>query len=301
MPAPDDNAIASVDGVIQLGKIADVIDKVKKALDDIDPGRSAIMMVHNNTDRIMTLTGQSLDHGDFGAPPVAETPAHTTLIFSGRSTGLATGTSGHAFFAIGDTQFDVYWDNPFIGGNHSDLHATGPNALDFALHHAWGAGNQDAQMIYEIYPQPAAFGPMLVNKHSNLALDVPGFSNDDVLIQQYPPNGGANQRWIFTKRGGDGADSIYTLTNQSSQKCMDVVGGDMEEHAQIQQFGCHGGPNQQWRFQPTADGFYAIVSVNSGLCLDIPDSSGDAGVIVQQYHFHDGDNQKWRLQWEYFG
>jgi hypothetical protein len=212
------DASAIVDGIVTVGKVADVVDKVKKALDDVDPGRSVILTVHNNTNQPMLLNGQDVGHGDFGVPPMAELPANKTVVFGGKSAGLFTGTEGHVFYSIAGTVFDVYWDNPYIGGNGCDLHATGLNPLDFALHHACGAGNNDAQMDYEIYQQPSAFGAMLVNKNANLALDVPGFSVDDVLIQQYDPNGGPNQRWIFTKLSGDGPGSVYILTNQSGQE-----------------------------------------------------------------------------------
>ncbi len=296
-----DNGCAFINGLDIVGKVADVIDKVKKALDDLDPGRSAILTVHNNTDAVLVLTGQSLDHGNFGVPPIAEVPPHTALVFGGKSDGFLTGTSGHVFLAIGPTSFDVYWDNPYLGSTSCDLHASGPNALDYTLYDECGGGNQDAPMTYEVYPQPAAFGAMLVNKNSGKALDVPGFSADNVLIQQYSINGGANQRWRFTKVAENEQGPVYTLTNQSSQKCMDVVGAVTDVHAQVQQYPCHGGPNQQWRFVPVGDGYFAIISVNSGLCLDIPNSSGADGVWVQQYPFQGHANQQWRLAWEYRG
>jgi hypothetical protein len=179
------------------------------------------------------------------------------------------------------------------------MHVSGHNPMDFAIHFASGAGNQDAQYIYQIYQQPAPFGAMLVNKHSGMALDIPGFSTDDnVLIQQYPMNGGVNQRWIFKKLGGDGANSIYSLANQGSQKCMDVPGGSTDPQIKIQQFKCHGGPDQQWRFTPAEDGFFVIYNVNSGLCLDIPGLSTDWGTLVKQFGFNNGTNQKWRVQWQ---
>jgi hypothetical protein len=179
------------------------------------------------------------------------------------------------------------------------MHASGHNPLDFGIHFASGAGNQDAQYIYQIYQQPAPFGAMLVNKHSGMALDIPGFSTDDnVLIQQYPINGGVNQRWIFKKLSGDDANAIYSLTNQGSQKCMDVPGGSKDSQVKIQQFKCHGGPDQQWRFTPAEDGFFVIYNVYSGLCLDIPGSSTDWGTLVQQFGFNNGTNQKWRVQWQ---
>jgi hypothetical protein len=186
------------------------------------------------------------------------------------------------------------------------MHVTGDNPLDFAIHFANGAGNDDAQYLYQIFQQPAPFGAILINKRSGMALDIPGFSADDnVLIQQYPINGGANQRWIFTKLGGDGPNSIYSLTNQSSQKCMDVPYASKQQ-AQIQQYACNRNENQQWRFVLAEEGFYVIYNVNSNpnwvnsnenWVLDIPHLSTDAGTIVQQYPFNSGTNQKWRVQW----
>ena len=74
-----------------------------------------------------------------------------------------------------------------------------------------------------------------------------------------------------------------------------------QQQVKIQQFGCSGDNNQQWRFEGdgTGSGHYVIYSVESGLCLDIPDGSTNSGVVVQQFPFHadNNTNQKWRVQW----
>ena len=79
---------------------------------------------------------------------------------------------------------------------------------------------------------------------------------------------------------------------------MDVPGGSKDPQVKTQQFKCHGGPDQQWRFTPAEDGFFVIYNVYSGLCLDIPGSSTDWGTLVQQFGFNNGTNQKWRVQWQ---
>src|SRR4051812_4958580 len=123
------NAVSSiVDGVV---KLAQAITAVKAALDAIDPGRSVIITASNNTAQQMVNTGQSFDHGNWGVIPPEIIPPKTSAVFGAKDTGFLTGTAGHVFFAIGGTQFDMYWDIPFIGENSGGFTMTGSGSLDF--------------------------------------------------------------------------------------------------------------------------------------------------------------------------
>jgi hypothetical protein len=141
------------------------------------------------------------------------------------------------------------------------------------------------------------FGAMIVNKKSGKCIDVPGLNLNATWVQQYTLNGGTNQRWIKRRLSGSGSNTIYTLTAQHSNKCLDVFNGSRSPHAKVQQYDGHGGPDQQWTFQPTDDGYFFIVSVNSGYCLNVFNESLDDGAIVEQVPNYNSDGQKWRLQW----
>jgi hypothetical protein len=142
------------------------------------------------------------------------------------------------------------------------------------------------------------FGPMIVNKKSGKCLDVIALGlGDNVPVQQYTLNGGPNQRWIRRRLSGAGANTVYTLTAQHSNKCLDVLGGSTADHARLQQYHGHGGPDQQWTFQPTDGNYFFITSVNSNKCLNVPGGQMGDGVIVEQLANANLDSQKWRLQW----
>lgn len=43
-------------------------------------------------------------------------------------------------------------------------------------------------------------------------------------------------------------DSVYEIQVRHSGKCLDVEWGSQADSVSANQFYCHGGPNQQWRF-----------------------------------------------------
>jgi hypothetical protein len=73
----------------------------------------------------------------------------------------------------------------------------------------------------------------------------------------------------------------------------------------LQQFGLHGGPNQQWRFVtlPAVNGptlfrpeVHQILNRATGMALDVPGGSQSSGLTIQQFPPHSGWNQTWVLE-----
>jgi hypothetical protein len=89
----------------------------------------------------------------------------------------------------------------------------------------------------------------------------------------------------------------YTITAKHSGKCLDVHGGTPAtgNSTQVQQYGCHGGPNQRWILNAAGSGFYTIKAKNSGKCLDVHGRDTGNEVNVEQFDCNGGDNQKWQL------
>jgi uncharacterized protein (DUF1800 family) len=92
------------------------------------------------------------------------------------------------------------------------------------------------------------------------------------------------------------AQEIYEIVSRHSGKCLDVTDVSTANGARIQQWSCHGGPNQSWVMQPGDDGSAVIVSVLSGKALDVTDWSLDDGARIQQWDVHGGSNQQWLVQ-----
>ncbi|WP_254705620.1 RICIN domain-containing protein [Streptomyces vilmorinianum] len=110
------------------------------------------------------------------------------------------------------------------------------------------------------------------------ALDNPGHSTTaGTQLITYTPNGGANQKWRFTRQ----PDGSYELVNAESGLCADVNGGSTAVGAKVIQWTCTGGTNQRWTLTRGADGTYTVASVRSGLLLTTA-STADGALVTQQ-------------------
>lgn len=75
-------------------------------------------------------------------------------------------------------------------------------------------------------------------------------------------------------------------------KCVEVHGTDVGlDGARVQIWGCHGGPNQLWRYESNG----TLISASGG-CLEIHGGElGRDGARVQMWPCHGGANQQWQL------
>jgi len=92
------------------------------------------------------------------------------------------------------------------------------------------------------------------------------------------------------------APSYVTLVNRNSGKCLDVVNGSSENNAEVVQYTCGTGHNQQWNPQDAASGYVNLVARHSGKCLDVVSGSTADNAKVIQYTCGTGTNQQWQLQ-----
>ncbi len=84
------------------------------------------------------------------------------------------------------------------------------------------------------------------------------------------------------------------VVGTSTDRCLDVANGDLNNHAGINAHGCHGGDNQLWSVDRISGNEFYIRAKHSGLCLDVPNVS-HGFVNIQQHACNGGDNQKWLL------
>jgi hypothetical protein len=87
-----------------------------------------------------------------------------------------------------------------------------------------------------------------------------------------------------------------TMTARHSGKCADVVSGSTADGAEIIQYTCNGGGNQQWQIQSTGGGYHQIMSWSSGKCLDVDGSSTADGAQLIQWPCNGQPNQQWELR-----
>jgi hypothetical protein len=86
------------------------------------------------------------------------------------------------------------------------------------------------------------------------------------------------------------------LQTQYSGKCADVPASSATLGLQMQQYSCHGGPNQRWYFMPGSDGSYLIRNMATNLCLDVSNNNTANNGPVGQYTCHGQTNQRWRAE-----
>jgi len=91
-------------------------------------------------------------------------------------------------------------------------------------------------------------------------------------------------------------DQYFELVSRNSGKCLDVYGASTHPVAPVIQWICHGGANQQWRFEPAGGGAFRIIARHSGQVLDVYGGFVDDVTPIIQWPVHGGDNQVWTLE-----
>lgn len=104
-----------------------------------------------------------------------------------------------------------------------------------------------------------------------------------------------NSSTINQPQSGIYPGRAYQLIAKHSGKCLDVSGVSTANGANIIQYDCHGGPNQQWTLTDKGGGYYLAVAKHSGKCLDVAGVGTGNGTNIIQYDCHSGPNQQWML------
>jgi Ricin-type beta-trefoil lectin domain-like len=130
----------------------------------------------------------------------------------------------------------------------------------------------------------------LVSVNSGENLDVVAASTaNGAQVDQWPDNGGANQKWNIIAVG-----SAYKLVNVNSGENLDVVGASKANSAQVDQWPDNGAANQKWNIIAVGSA-YKLVNVNSGENLDVTAASKANGALVDQWPDNGAANQQWDI------
>jgi len=86
--------------------------------------------------------------------------------------------------------------------------------------------------------------------------------------------------------------SVYTLKALNSGLCLDVTGKSTADGANIEQWTCNGGTNQQFKMVSVASGVFEIRAMNSNKCLDVVGTT--SGSNVQQATCSGLSRQHWK-------
>jgi Ricin-type beta-trefoil lectin domain-like/PQQ enzyme repeat len=131
----------------------------------------------------------------------------------------------------------------------------------------------------------------ITGQMSTLVLDDPGFNPlPGTQIIQWPPNGGANQRWDFTANGA----GYYTIRNASSGLFLADPGGSPANGTPLQQLPQDGSDAQLWSLTISGSG-YVFRNKASGLVIDNTGYSLTAGTGMQLWIATGISNQAWLI------
>ncbi|GAB3238815.1 RICIN domain-containing protein [Glycomyces halotolerans] len=217
------------------------------------------------------------DHRE--APAIFERNGVYFLVTSG-----ATGWNPNQAKYATTTNFPTGWSGWQNLGNGTTYDSQPTYVLEIS-------GSQETSYLYMGDRWAGAWGGT-PNESSYVWLPLRFPSNSSLAMDWYP------QITIDTATGevSGVAGETTAITARHSGKCMDVVNGSSEDGAEIIQYDCHGGANQQWQLQPTGGGYYQIVAWNSGKCIDVDGNSTSNGARIIQWPCNGGTNQQWELR-----
>lgn len=126
--------------------------------------------------------------------------------------------------------------------------------------------------------------------HSNLCMQAA--EGNGGIATQMPCDNNPTQIWM--PQAVAGTQDVYAFVNTKDNRCLDVNGASKDNGAQVLQWDCHNGPNQQWRLQRDGDGF-RFISLNSGRCIGVDSGSPNPGAAARQWDCDNSPNQRWKL------
>lgn len=134
----------------------------------------------------------------------------------------------------------------------------------------------------------------IVNRANGKDLEVADASTSDgANVQLWGMNGSYCQQWYLEGVGEYLADGIYTFTNRTSSKVLDLNNCDTSDGANIQQYTSLDNECQQWQITRKDNGYYTIQNVYSSKMLDVVNCGSSNGTNVDQWSDLDNTCQEW--------
>lgn len=139
---------------------------------------------------------------------------------------------------------------------------------------------------------PPPTNSVFTSLNSRKVMDVPGNSQfAGVQLDQWPWNGGANQKWQIQSVGSN----VFKIVSVGSGLVLDVAGGSTADGAKIVQWPWNGGANQRWLLSaiPGNPNAVLIISAASGKVVDVANASLADGAPLVLFAWHGALNQIW--------
>ncbi|MFE2015184.1 RICIN domain-containing protein [Streptomyces sp. NPDC059491] len=119
------------------------------------------------------------------------------------------------------------------------------------------------------------------------------FPTSTTMTMAYSP-----QITVDTATGTVGGMNVAweTLTARNSGKCADVANFDTSAGAQLVQWGCGSGVNQNFWIRKLGTGYVQIMARHSGKCLAVAGTSAADGALVVQNACDGSASQQWQVR-----
>jgi alpha-galactosidase len=88
--------------------------------------------------------------------------------------------------------------------------------------------------------------------------------------------------------------ATYNLVARYSGKLADVFNQSTGDGANVVQWACHGGTNQQWRVQDAGGSYVNLIARHSGKCLAVSGASTADGAQLVQWTCNGATDQQWQ-------
>jgi uncharacterized protein with LGFP repeats len=125
----------------------------RSVVEELNGARSVVVTVANNTPKDFQLQRTHHDHGGFATPAAGIVKSKEYVVFGSQNSdgSIGTGTEGSVTYAADGLEATLKWDNPFIGSNSADADFSGPKTNAFRVVPQAGAGNQKAQIRFDLF------------------------------------------------------------------------------------------------------------------------------------------------------
>jgi hypothetical protein len=122
----------------------------------------------------------------------------------------------------------------------------------------------------------------VVAENSGLCVEPSGGStaSDALLVQVSCSSSAASDLWEI--QPGQFPGSYHQLVISSDAQCLDVYGASTTAGAEIDQWTCNGGTNQQFQFVATSGGYGELQAENSGDDVAVSGGSTASGALIVQ-------------------
>jgi hypothetical protein len=143
-------------------------------------------------------------------------------------------------------------------------------------HACHGGANQKFYWQEETWHAAPGTGVTMQERHSNNCMKVKS-SGDRYEVESDRCDSSKPEQLFYL------TPDRLIKTNKAPDLCLDVA---LDSSSQVYFGGCHGGKNQQWKYDPATQRLYTLLD---GSCLDYNYDTR----LLMRHACHDGNNQKW--------